>query len=151
MTAQASLSCLLLAGLILGTAHAGSAPAELSCVSDSGKVGLKGVIPSPSSEDLDVTLSYAGADLAFNADAHEGSLVVSDFAQSVFVLRVPAEGVALTLYALPASVAVKKNADGDVVGTFQAKLTAPRPRAAAGVQTANPLKATLNCDYRYSL
>lgn len=151
MTVRASLSCLLLSGLLLSTAHAGSAPAELSCISDSGKVALKGVIPSPSSEELDVTLSYADADLKFNSDTHALSYAVSDFPQSVFTLLVPADVTALTLYALPSSMAVKKNADGEVAGSFQAKLTAPRPRSAAGVQTASPLKATLNCDYRYSL
>lgn len=141
------LSCLLLAGL----AHAGSAPAELSCVSDSGNVALKGVIPSPSSEDLNVTLRYFDASLAFTSDNVSASFVVSDFPQSVFTLLVPSSGVALTLYALPASVAVDKQGDGDVAGKFQAKLTAPRPRSAAGAQTNSPLKATLNCDYRYSL
>lgn len=141
------LSCLLLAGV----AHAGSAPAEISCISESGKVALKGVIPSPSSEDLNVTLSYFDADLTFNSDTTASSYVVSDFPQSVFTLLVPSQGIALTLYALPSSVAVEKTGDHDLAGTFQAKLTAPRPRSATGAQTNSPLKATLNCDYRYSL
>ncbi|WP_447991980.1 hypothetical protein [Achromobacter spanius] len=152
------LSCMVLIGAALaggtlsGAAHAGSAPAELSCLSDSGKVGLKGVIPSPSSEDLDLTLSYFDAQLSFNDSTSDGSFVVSDFPQSVFLLRVPSPGTALTLYALPASMAVEKTSDsGDRSGTFQAKLTAPRPRSATGAQTAAPLTATLNCEYRYSL
>ncbi|WP_342067072.1 hypothetical protein [Achromobacter kerstersii] len=149
MTARATwfLSCMLLAGV----AHAGSAPAELSCVSESGNVALKGVIPSPSSEDLNVTLRYFDANLAFTSDTNSTSYVVSDFPQSVFTLLVPAEGVALTLYALPSSVAIEKKADGEVAGTFQAKLTAPRPRSAAGAQTNSPLKATLTCEYHYSI
>lgn len=148
MTARAAwfLSCMFFAGV----AQAGSAPAELSCVSESGKVALKGVVPSPSSEELNIKLRYVDAHLTFNSDT-ASSYVVSDFPQSVFTLLVPSPGVALTLYALPSSVAVGKNADGDIVGTFQAKLTAPRPRSAAGAQTDSPLKATLNCDYRYSL
>ncbi|MBB1596489.1 hypothetical protein [Achromobacter sp. UMC46] len=149
MTARAAclLSCLFFAGV----AQAGSAPAELSCVSESGKVALKGVVPSPSSEDLNIKLSYFDADLTFNSDTAANSYVVSDFPQSVFTLLVPSAGTALTLYALPSTVVVDKNADGDIVGAFQAKLTAPRPRSAAGAQTGSPLKATLNCDYRYSL
>ena len=111
------LSCMLL----IGAAHAGSAPAELSCLSDSGKVGLKGVIPSPSSEDLDLTLTYFDAQLTFNDSTSDGSFVVSDFPQSVFLLRVPSPSTALTLYALPASMAVEKTSDsGDRSGTFQA-------------------------------
>ncbi|WP_434644586.1 hypothetical protein [Achromobacter piechaudii] len=142
------LSCLLMAG----AAHAGSAPAELSCLSDSGKVALKGVIPSPSSEELDLTLIYFDATLAFNDRSTEGSYVVSDFPQSVFLLLVPSQGAALTLYALPSSMAVEKTSDsGDMAGKFQAKLKAPRPRSATGVQTSAALTAMLNCEYRYSL
>lgn len=149
MTLRAAwfLSCMLFAG----AAQAGSAPAELSCVSESGKVALKGVIPSPSSEDLSIKLSYFDANLTFNSDTAANNYVVEDFAQSVFTLLVPSPGTALTLYALPSSVAVDKNADGEITGKFKAKLTAPRPRSASGVQTDSPLKATLNCDYRYSL
>ncbi|PQZ64324.1 hypothetical protein CQ050_21075 [Achromobacter sp. MYb9] len=149
MTARAAwfLSCLLFAG----AAHAGSAPAELSCVSESGKVALKGVIPSPSSEELNIKLSYFDASLTFTSDTASINYLVSDFPQSVFTLLVPSGDTALTLYALPSSVAVEKNATGDIVGTFQAKLTAPRPRSTAGAQNDSPLKATLKCDYRYSL
>ena len=77
MTARAAwlLSCML----FTGAAQAGSAPAELSCVSESGKVALKGVIPSPSSEELNITLSYFDANLNFNSDTHANSLVVEDF------------------------------------------------------------------------
>jgi hypothetical protein len=48
-------------------------------------------------------------------------------------------------------MAVKRDSNGDAAGKFQAKLTAPRPRSVSGVQADTPLKATLNCDYRYSL
>ncbi|MDX3985130.1 MAG: hypothetical protein QHC88_07710 [Achromobacter sp.] len=141
-------SCLLLAG----AAHAGSAPAELSCVSDSGKVAIKGTIPSPSSEDLDITLSYFDATLDLNDTTTQGSYVVSDFPQSVFLLLVPSPGTALTLYALPSTMAVEKTSDsGDMAGKFQAKLKAPRPRSTMGAQTPAALTATLNCEYRYSL
>lgn len=147
-----SLSCLLLVGAAYaGAALAGSAPAELSCVSESGNVALKGVIPSPSSEELNVTLRYFDANVAYTSDTLDQSYAVTDFPQSVFTLLVPTSGVALTLYALPSSVAVNKNGAGDVTGKFQAKLTAPRPRASTGVQNNSPLKATLDCDYRYSL
>lgn len=141
------LSCMLLAG----AAHAGSAPAELSCVSDSGNVAIKGVIPSPSSEELNITLRYFDASVAYTSDTSANSYIVSDFPQSVFTLLVPSPGIALTLYALPSSMDVNKNGVDDVVGKFQAKLTAPRPRSTTGVQADSPLKATLNCDYRYSL
>lgn len=99
-------------------------------MSESGEVTLKGVIPSPSSEDLNVELGYFDADLTLSSDTSANGYAVSDFPQSVFTLLVPSSGTALTFYALPASVAVDKNTDGEIVGT---------------------LKATLNCDYRYSL
>ena len=140
------LSCLLLAGI----AHAGSAPAELDCISDSGKVALKGVIPSPSSEELKLKLSYADGSLGFDSDV-SASYAVTDFPQSVFTLIVAAEDRPLTLYALPSSVAVKKGGNDEMAGKFQARLTAPRPRSVSGIQSAAPLKATLNCEYRYSL
>lgn len=140
------LTCLLLAGV----AHAGSAPAELDCISDSGKVALKGAIPSSSSDELKVTLIYADGSLSFDSDTSPG-VAVTDFPQSVFTLVVPSERALLTLYALPASVDVKKSENGDLAGRFQAKLTAPRPDSVSGIQSRAPLKATLNCEYRYSL
>jgi len=136
--------------LVSGIAHAGSAPAELSCVSESGKVALAGAIPSPSSEEMKLKLSYADGSLAFDSDANQ-SYVVADFPQSVFTLVVVAQGQPLTLYALPSSMAVKKDSNGDAAGKFQAKLTAPRPRSVSGVQADTALKASLNCEYRYSL
>ncbi|WP_313387549.1 hypothetical protein [Achromobacter aegrifaciens] len=141
----------LAAGLLLsGIAHAGSAPAELSCVSESGKVALEGAIPSSSSDEMKLKLSYADGSLAFDSDANQ-SYVVADFPQVVFTLVVAAQGQPLTLYAIPSSMAVKRESNGDAAGKFQAKLTAPRPRSVSGVQADTPLKATLNCDYRYSL
>ncbi|MGB3432150.1 hypothetical protein [Achromobacter sp.] len=141
----------LLSGLLLaGVAHAGSAPAELRCVSDSGKVALEGSIPSPSSEELDLKLRYADGGLSFNSSKND-SYLAEDFPQSVFTLVVTGKDVPLTLYALPSSVAVKKRENGDVAGKFLAKLTSARPPTASGVQAATPLKATLNCEYRYSL
>lgn len=144
--ATCALSLLILAG----AAHAGSAPASLSCVSESGKVVLKGDIPSPSSDALALTLTYAAATLSFTAD-DAPAYVVANFSQSVFTLIVPADGQALTLYALPSTVAVKKTADGDMAGTFQARLLGPRPGGKAASGYPAPLQATLNCDYRYSL
>ena len=144
--AACALSFLILAG----TAQAGSAPASLSCVSESGKVALKGDIPSPSSEEMALTLTYATATLSFTSDEAPG-YVVANFPQSVFTLVAPADGQALTLYALPSTVAVKKTADGDMAGTFQARLLGPRPGGKAASGYPAPLQATLNCDYRYSL
>ncbi len=146
----ARVICLVSLAALAGAAHAGSAPASLSCVSESGKVALKGVIPSPSSEELELTLTYGKSTLAFKADAAPG-YVVANFAQAVFTLIAPAPDQALTLYALPSTVAVKKNADGDLAGTFQARLLAPRPGGKEASGYATPLQATLNCDYRYSL
>lgn len=141
----------LLSGLLLaGVAHAGSAPAELRCVSDSGKVALEGTIPSPSSEELDLKLRYADGALSFDSGKNH-SYLVADFPQSVFTLVVAARDVPLTLYALPSSVAVKKRENGDIAGQFQARLTSARPRTVSGAQADTPLKATLNCVYRYSL
>ncbi|AKP92388.1 MULTISPECIES: hypothetical protein [Achromobacter] len=140
------LSCLLLAG----AAHAGSAPAELSCVSESGKVALRGTIPSPSSEELSLTLTYGNAKQAFDS-GDDPAYVVSDFPLGVFTLVAPDDTWPLTLYALPATVAVKKVANGDIAGTFQAKLTGPRPGGTTASGMGNPLTAILNCDYRYSL
>lgn len=140
------LSCLLLAGV----AHAGSAPAELSCVSESGKVALRGVVPSPSSDELALKLTYVGATLKFDAD-QVPAYVVADFPLGVFTLVVPDEVWPLTLYALPASVTVKKQSNGDIAGTFQAKLLGPRPGKPSENGIVNPLKATLNCEYKYSL
>ncbi len=141
----------LLSGLLLaGVAHAGSAPAELRCVSDSGKVALEGAIPSPSSEELELKLRYADGSLSFNSSKNDG-YVVEDFPKSVFTLVVAARDVPLTLYALPSSVTVQKRENGDVAGKFQAKLMSARPRTVSGVQADTPLKATLNCEYRYSL
>lgn len=135
---------------LAGGAHAGSAPASLSCVSESGKVGLEGAIPSPSSDELDLTLKYGASTLAFTAEAAPG-YVVANFPQAVFTLIAPAPGQALTLYALPSTVAVKKNAAGDIAGTFQARLLAPRPGGKEASGYATPLQATLNCHYNYSL
>lgn len=146
----ARATCLLSIALLAGTAQAGSAPASLSCISESGKVALKGDIPSPSSEELALTLTYATATLSFTSEAAPG-YVVANFPQAVFTLIVPADGQALTLYALPSTVAVKKTADGDMAGTFQAKLLGPRPGGKAASGYPAPLQATLNCDYRYSL
>lgn len=148
MTARAA--CLLSLLLVAGAAHAGSAPASLSCVSESGKVALQGVIPSPSSDELALTLTYVTSTLKFNADDSPG-YVVENFPQSVFTLIAPTDGQALTLYALPSTVAVKKNADGDMAGAFQARLLAPRPGVKQASGYATPLQATLNCDYQYSL
>ena len=146
----ARASCLLSIALMAGTAHAGSAPASLSCVSESGKVALKGEIPSPSSDEMSLTLTYAAATLSFTSNDAPG-YVVANFSQSVFTLVAPADGQALTLYALPPTVAVKKTADGDMAGTFQARLLGPRPGGKAASGYPAPLQATLNCDYRYSL
>ncbi|SSW61767.1 hypothetical protein [Achromobacter agilis] len=140
------LSCLLWAGV----AHAGSAPADLDCLSDSGKVALKGVIPSPSSDELKVELRYADGSLGFDSDTN-ASFAVTDFPQSVFTLVVAADGLPLTLYALPSSVAVTKRGNDEMAGKFQAKLAAPRPGSVSGIQSTAPLKATLNCEYRYAL
>jgi len=141
----------LVAGLLLsGIAHAGSAPAELSCVSESGKVKLEGAIPSPSSEEMKLKLSYADGSLTFDSNANQG-FVVADFPQSVFTLVVVTQGQPLTLYAMPSSMTVKRESNGDDAGKFQAKLMAPRPRSVSGVQADTPLKANLNCEYRYSL
>ncbi|KRA01170.1 MAG: hypothetical protein ACN6O5_12495 [Achromobacter sp.] len=146
----ARATCLLSIALLAGNAQAGSAPASLSCVSDSGKVALKGDIPSPSSDELSLTLTYTTATLSFTSDDAPG-YVVANFPQSVFTLVAPADGQALTLYALPSTVAVKKTANGDVAGTFQARLLGPRPGGKAASGYPAPLQATLNCDYRYSL
>lgn len=140
------LSCLLLAG----AAHAGSAPAELSCVSESGKVALRGAIPSPSSEELNLTLTYGNATQGFDS-GDAPAYVVADFPLGVFTLVASDDAWPLTLYALPGTVAVRKVANGDVAGTFQARLTGPRPGGPTASGAGNPLKATLNCDYRYSL
>ena len=148
MTARAA--CLLSLLLVAGAVHAGSAPASLSCVSESGKVALQGVIPSPSSDELALTLTYVTSTLKFNSDDSPG-YVVANFPQSVFTLIAPTDGQALTLYALPSTVAVKKNADGDMAGAFQARLLAPRPGGQQASGYATPLQATLNCDYKYSL
>ncbi|QKH36250.1 hypothetical protein FOC84_15345 [Achromobacter pestifer] len=139
-------ACLLLSGV----AHAGSAPAELNCVSESGKVKLAGAIPSPSSEEMQLKLSYADGSLTFDSNANQ-SFLVADFPQSVFTLVVAAQDQPLTLYAMPSSMTVKRQDNGDDAGKFQAKLLAPRPSSVSGVQGNTPLKATLNCAYRYSL
>lgn len=125
-------------------------PAELDCVSGSGKVALTGVVPSPSSDDLKLKLRYADGSLSFDSEKN-ASFAVADFPQAVFTLVVAAEGQPLTLYALPSSVDVKQGGHGEIAGRFQARLTAARPRSPSGIQTRAPLKATLNCEYRYSL
>lgn len=142
--------CTLSVALLAGAAHAGSAPAALSCVSESGKVALKGDIPSSSSDEMALTLTYGAATLSFTSD-HAPGYVVANFSQAVFTLVAPADGQALTLYALPPTVAVKKQANGDTAGTFQARLLGPRPGGKEATGYPAPLQATLNCDYRYSL
>lgn len=146
----ARATCLLSIALLAGGAHAGSAPALLSCISESGKVALKGEIPSPSSDELALTLTYGAATLSFASDSAPG-YVVANFSQTVFTLVAPAEGQALTLYALPSTVTVTKTASGDMAGTFQARLLGPRPGGKEATGYPAPLQATLNCDYRYSL
>ena len=113
-------------------------------------MSLRGVVPSPSSDELNVVLTYVGAKMTFDIDKQPG-YVVADFPQGVFTLVAPYEDWPLTLYALPASVTVKKQDNGAVAGTFQAKLTGPRPGVTVAAGAANTLKATLNCKYKYSL
>lgn len=136
--------------LTAASAYAGSAPAELSCVSESGKVALKGQIPSPSSTELDVKLSYMESKLDFNSN-HTEAYLAEDFRAKVFTLVLVGKTGALTLYALPATVTVQTGSDGIAAGTFQAKLQAPRPRTQKGPSSDQPLVATLNCKYRYSV
>ncbi len=144
-SAAMSALCLL---VLPSSALAGSAPAELSCVSESGKVTIKGQIPSPSSEEMALTLDYMKTRLTFNSNKTSGH-VVENFPVGVFTLVIPSEPVALTLYALPASITVKMQPNGDMAGKFQAKLLGPRPGARA--EGDLPLKANMSCDYRYSL
>ena len=101
-------ACLLLSGV----AQAGSAPAELNCVSESGKVKLEGAIPSPSSEEMQLKLSYTDGSLTFDSNANQG-FVVADFARSVFTLVVVTQDQPLTLYAIPSSMTVKRQDNGD--------------------------------------
>ena len=63
-SAAMSALCLL---VLSSSALAGSAPAELSCV-PSGKVTIKGQIPSPSSEEMALTLDYMKTRLTFNSN-----------------------------------------------------------------------------------
>ena len=121
-SAAMSALCLL---VLSSSALAGSAPAELSCVSESGKVTIKGQIPSPSSEEMALTLDYMKTRLTFNSNKTSGH-VVENFPVGVFTLVIPSEPVALTLYALPASITVKMQPNGDMAGKFQAKLAASR-------------------------
>lgn len=89
-------------------------------------MALRGAIPSPASDERELTLTYGNAALGFDS-GDEPAYVVSDFPQGVFTLVVPDGAWPLTLYALPGTVAIGKIANGDVAGTFQAKLAAPRP------------------------
>ena len=71
-SAAMSALCLL---VLSSSALAGSAPAELSCVSESGKVTIKGQIPSPSSEEMALTLDYMKTRLTFNSNKTSGHVV----------------------------------------------------------------------------
>lgn len=53
-------------------------------------MALRGAIPSPSSDELDLTLTYGNATLGFDS-GDEPAYVVSDFPQGVFTLVVPDE------------------------------------------------------------
>ena len=70
-SAAMSALCLL---VLSSSALAGSAPAELSCV-PSGKVTIKGQIPSPSSEEMALTLDYMKTRLTFNSNKTSGHVV----------------------------------------------------------------------------
>ena len=128
-SAAMSALCLL---VLSSSALAGSAPAELSCVSESGKVTIKGQIPSPSSEEMALTLDYMKTRLTFNSNKTSGH-VVENFPVGVFTLVIPSEPVALTLYALPASITVKMQPNGDMAGKFRpscwGRVPARAPRA----------------------
>ena len=78
-----------------------------------------------------LTLDYMKTRLTFNSNKTSGH-VVENFPVGVFTLVIPSEPVALTLYALPASITVKMQPNGDMAGKFQAKLLGPRPRARRG-------------------
>ena len=58
-------------------------------------------------------------------DFRSMALVADD--QALTQIKAVDDAWPLTLYALPGTVAVRKVANGDVAGTFQAKLTGPRP------------------------
>ena len=124
-SAAMSALCLL---VLSSSALAGSAPAELSCVSESGKVTIKGQIPSPSSEEMALTLDYMKTRLTFNSNKTSGH-VVENFPVGVFTLVIPSEPVALTLYALPASITVKMQPNGDMAGKFRPSCWGRVPRA----------------------
>ena len=97
--------------------------------------------------EMALTLDYMKTRLTFNSNKTSGH-VVENFPVGVFTLVIPSEPVALTLYALPASITVKMQPNGDMAGKFQAKLLG---RASARAESDLPLKANMSCDYRYSL
>ena len=75
-----------------------------------------------------LTLDYMKTRLTFNSNKTSGH-VVENFPVGVFTLVIPSEPVALTLYALPASITVKMQPNGDMAGKFrQAAGAASRAR-----------------------
>lgn len=79
----ASLITLLLLGSV---AHAGSAPASLSCAgkTSTGALTIKGLIPA-TEENLDLRVTYGGAVAHFKNDGASAK-VIEDFSKRVFVL-----------------------------------------------------------------
>ena len=95
-----------------------------------------------------LTLDYMKTRLTFNSNKTSGHVV--EISVGVFTLVIPSEPVALTLYALPASITVKMQPNS---ATWRAS---SRPSCwgrvpARAARRDVPLKANMSCDYRYSL
>ena len=144
----ASLIVLLLLG---SAAHAGSAPASLSCAgkTSTGALTIKGLIPA-TEESLDLRVTYGGAVAHFKNDGASAK-VIEDFSKKVFVLILTDHqtGSDTEMYAIPDTVRSK----GALQASFSAYVTLPRP----GLQRAPAAyddflhKARVQCSYRYEI
>lgn len=135
-----------------GMAWAGSGPAQLSCMSESGKVELSGKIPA-TEEALDLTLKYNGFILHMSS-SEDTADVTTKFRKGIFKLNVSrSQGDDLLLESVPKSVVIHELTPGSTSAEFVATLRGPRPGGEknADETSMKPLKTTMKCRYEYSI
>ena len=144
--------------LTSGMAWAGSNSARLACISESGKVELKGEIPA-TEEALDLTLNYNGIalriDFSESADGITANVdVTAKFRKGIFKLNVlRPNGDDLFLEALPKTIVIHTLTSGSTSAEFDATLIGPRPggEKKADGTSVKPLRAVVKCRYEYSI
>jgi hypothetical protein len=140
--------------LLAGHAQAGSANAELRCVSKGKKVTVSGNIPGDFAE-FELAFAENGATMTMTNDTKKGGkdrvFVHEDFKNGVFAVAVAmASGHSFTLYGIPRSV--RKSAKR-TNKRFQAVLqTAPRPSLKEWNYAVDFFsRLPMSCRYKYKI